>query len=94
VLDAADGAKALALLAGHRDPVDLIFSDVVMPGMRGPELANRVAETRPGTAVLLMSGYPGDVVARNGRFPTGAHFIGKPFTAAELTAKVREAIGR
>jgi len=94
VLDAADGAEALALLAGHRDPVDLVFSDVVMPGMGGPELAARVAETRPGTAVLLMSGYPGDVVARSGRFPPGAHFIGKPFTAAELTAKVREAIGR
>ena len=93
VLVAADGAEALALLAGHPDPVDLVFSDVITPEMGGVELAARVAETRPGTAVLLMSGYPGDIVAQGRTMPMGAHFIGKPFTASELIAKVHEAIG-
>lgn len=94
VFTAADGAAALALLAGHLGPVDLVVSDVIMPTLGGVELAARVREMRPGTAVLLMSGYPGDDLAHHSALPADAHYIGKPFTGNELTTKVREAIGR
>ena len=93
VITAEDGAGAEVAIAGHPASIDLVVSDVIMPGMGGAELAAHVQEKRPGTAVLLMSGYPGDILSQDQMLPPGTHFIGKPFTAAEITAKVREAIG-
>ena len=92
VLTAADGLAALAALAAHPGPVALVVTDVIMPVMGGHELARRVPETRPETRILLMSGYPGDVVLPDGMLLSGAPFLAKPFTAAEVTAKVREVL--
>ena len=94
VLTASDGAEALVLLAAHPAPVHLLLTDLVLPRIGGTEIARRVAEARPGTRILLMSGYPGDILASDGVLPAGANLIGKPFTAAELTAAVRKVLDR
>jgi two-component system, cell cycle sensor histidine kinase and response regulator CckA len=86
VLEAADGAEALRVAEQHAGRVDLLMSDVVMPGMRGPELAERLVARFPELRVVLTSGYAEDAAAL-----TGATFLQKPFTAAELAEKLREA---
>ncbi len=93
VLPASDGAEALRILASHPGSVELIVTDVIMPTMGGRELARHAAESRPRTRVLFTSGYPGDALAADGVLPRAAHFIGKPYTAAGLTAAVREVLG-
>src|SRR6185436_5653653 len=65
VLQAGDGAHALAMLEGYRDPVHLLITDVVLPKMGGRELAERVLARRPDIHVLYMSGYSDDVVLQN-----------------------------
>jgi two-component system, cell cycle sensor histidine kinase and response regulator CckA len=87
VLEAADGAEALRVAEQHAGRIDLLMSDVVMPGMRGPELAERLVARFPGLRVVLTSGYAEDAPAL-----TGATFLQKPFTAAELAEKLREAL--
>jgi two-component system cell cycle sensor histidine kinase/response regulator CckA len=92
VLTAGDGAEALAVLAARPGPVELVVTDVIMPTMGGRELARRVGEARPGTRVLFTSGYPGDILTGEGTLPPGAHFIGKPYAADDLTATVRKVL--
>jgi two-component system, cell cycle sensor histidine kinase and response regulator CckA len=89
VLDARDGEDALRLLARAALRIDLVISDLVMPRMSGRELARRVAEMRPETAVLLVSGYAGDTTAAEGPLDPAAAFLEKPFTGRELAEKVR-----
>ncbi|HKI90988.1 MAG TPA: ATP-binding protein, partial [Gaiellaceae bacterium] len=72
------------------EPWDLLLSDVVMPGMSGPELADRLVERHPDARILFTSGYSGDAVADRGALP-GA-LLEKPFTMEQLSAKVREAL--
>ncbi|MBI4519501.1 MAG: response regulator, partial [Gemmatimonadetes bacterium] len=72
--------------------VHLLVTDVVMPGMGGLTLAQRLDQTRPGMKVLYMSGYTDDVVVRHGVLDEGTSFLGKPFTVVELTRKVREVL--
>jgi DNA-binding NtrC family response regulator len=86
-----DGASALRLATDCPVPIDLLVADVSMPGMGGPELARRVRERHPGVGVLLTSGHPGDALAGEGIMEPDAHFLGKPFTAAELACAAREA---
>lgn len=93
VLEAADGPTALELTA-EECRVHLLLTDVVMPGMDGPELARRVQERCPYTAVLFMTGYSTEAVERHGVLVPGTSLIQKPFTAAELLARVRDALGR
>ncbi|MGA8619579.1 MAG: PAS domain S-box protein [Candidatus Sulfotelmatobacter sp.] len=90
VLEAGNGNAALALAAGHSDPIHLIITDVVMPGLSGHELAQQLLAARPGLKVLYLSGYA------QGAFPaTEAHkaFLQKPFTLQSLSRKVREVLG-
>ena len=69
-----------------------MLTDVVMPNMSGPELANRLAKLRPGIKVLFMSGYTDDVIVHQGVLDEGAEFIQKPFSPRELAGKVREVL--
>ena len=90
VVDARDGEEALAVLNRSSSAIDLVVTDLVMPRMSGRDLARRVAELRPETAVLLVSGYAGDTVTAEGPLEPGTAFLEKPFTGAELAAKVRD----
>ncbi len=94
VLAAASGPEALALAAGTGRPIDLLLTDVVMPGMNGHELAERLREARPGLPVLYASGYTADAIAQHGVLAPGLDLIEKPFTAAALAARVRAALDR
>jgi PAS domain S-box-containing protein len=89
VVEARDGGEALEVLSSAAGAVDLVITDLVMPRLSGRELARRVAELRPGTAVLLVSGYAGDAASANGPLEPGTAFLEKPFTAPELAEKVR-----
>ena len=92
VLGAATGEEALRLLEGHEKNVHLLLSDVVMPGMSGRQLAEQLAQTRPGMKVLYMSGYTGDTIVRHGVLEAQVSFLNKPFTAAALLRKIREVL--
>jgi signal transduction histidine kinase/CheY-like chemotaxis protein len=87
VLSARDGEHALGLLRATRDPIELLLSDVVMPGLGGHELARAARESHPGIRVLLTSGYD-DSVGDDDQFP----FLAKPFDAMALARSVRDVI--
>jgi PAS domain S-box-containing protein len=89
VLQAGDGPSALELLRRHPAPVDLLVTDVVMPGMSGPEVAQAVTAMRPGTQVLYTSGYTDSQIGHHGVLEPGIAFLQKPFSADDLTRKVR-----
>lgn len=89
VLEAGSGEEALSVAASHAGPVDLLLTDVVMPGMNGRELAARLSATRPDTRVLFMSGYTDDAILRHGVLDDASQFIGKPYTPRELKERVR-----
>ncbi|MEO5511567.1 MAG: PAS domain S-box protein [Longimicrobiales bacterium] len=92
VITAANGQEALDRLVERGTGVDLVLSDCVMPVMDGPDLADRLAISNPGTRVLLMSGYAEDMVMRQGELGEGRAFIPKPFSPNQLLLKVREVI--
>jgi len=92
VLAAGGGAEALALAGQHRGRIDLLLTDVVMPGMTGRELAERLEVVRPETRVMFMSGYTDDALGRRGLLSAGTLLLQKPFTLSKLAAMLREAL--
>jgi signal transduction histidine kinase/ActR/RegA family two-component response regulator len=94
VLEASDGAEALRLLGDHPGRIDLLLTDVVMPGMNGGELAHRMRSVRTGIRVIFMSAYSSEAVANHGVLSPGAAFLQKPFTIEELVARLRDALER
>ncbi len=92
VLGCHTPAQALQLLGLHSGPIHLLVTDMVMPGMNGRELRERVAALKPGLRCVFMSGYTADVIAHQGILDEGVHFLQKPFTSQALTSKVREAL--
>jgi signal transduction histidine kinase/ActR/RegA family two-component response regulator len=92
VLQAGDGPSALELLRRHTGEVDLLVTDVVMPGMSGPEVAGAVATMRPGTQVLYISGYTDSAIDHHGVLEPGIAYLPKPFSADELARRVREVL--
>ena len=92
VLAASRGDEALRVSDEHTGELDLVLTDVVMPGMSGREFVRKLVETRPGVRVLYMSGYTDESIARHGVLEPGTHFIAKPFTAPSLAKKVREVL--
>ena len=93
VLEASDGAAALEVAARHDGAIHLLLTDVVMPGMNGRELAQRLMAVRPETKVLYMSGYAENVIAHQGVVREGIAFLSKPLTPEGLLVKVRSALG-
>jgi PAS domain S-box-containing protein len=82
-----------ALLLCERERIDLVLTDVVMPNVGGRDLADRLETVQPGIKVLFMSGYTGNVIERHGVLEDSARFIQKPFSPAELAARVRTVLG-
>jgi len=91
VLEAANGKHACTISEQQAAPIDLLLTDVVMPGMNGPALAQRLMASRPGLKILYTSGYTGQGVGQ-GVLPEVCHFIPKPFTREDLARKIREAL--
>jgi two-component system cell cycle sensor histidine kinase/response regulator CckA len=92
VLEARHGRDALSVAQGHQQPIHLLLSDVVMPGMAAGELADQLLTQRPDLKVLFISGYTNDEVVRRGVSHKDMPFIQKPFTAEDLMRKVREVL--
>jgi PAS domain S-box-containing protein len=92
VIDAADGAVAMQIAVAHEGVIHLLLTDVVMPGINGRELAQRISEIRPNVKVLYMSGYTENVIGRNGTLDAGVRLLQKPFTLRDLKSKVREVL--
>ena len=92
VLDAADGRSAIELSARHAGEIAVLVTDVVMPGMSGRELAERLAPARPAMKVLYTSGYTDDAMVRQGVLNAGVAFLQKPFVPDSLARKVREVL--
>jgi len=92
VLAAADGREALQHSAQHEGPIHLLLTDVVMPGMSGRELADRLVRLRPEVRVLYMSGYPDDALSHHGVLEPGTALLLKPFAPHGLLQKVREVL--
>jgi len=92
VFACANAAEALVFAAAERGPIELLLTDVVMPGMNGRELAERLAATRPGLRVLFTSGYGEEVIARHGVVEPGVRLLQKPFALPQLAGLVRSAL--
>ncbi len=92
VLAANAPADALLIAQTHSGRINLLLTDIVMPRMNGRELAERLKTLQPGLKCVFMSGYPANVIARQGILEDGVHFIQKPFSMADLDAKIRAAL--
>jgi two-component system cell cycle sensor histidine kinase/response regulator CckA len=94
VLLASEGSEALRVAGEHEGPIDLLVTDLVMPGMGGREVARRLEAARPGLRVLYMSGYTEDAISHHGVLDPGLAFLQKPFLSDALLRKVREVLHR
>jgi len=94
VVCAANGPEAIACLAQAEAPMDLLLTDVVMPGMSGHELAATIKQTHPTLKVLYASGYLPDAFPERARLGPDVHFLAKPYSPSSLTAKVRDVLDR
>jgi two-component system cell cycle sensor histidine kinase/response regulator CckA len=92
VLEARHSDEALLLSEKYEGPIHLLVTDVVMPGMRGGELAERLASSRPDMKVLYVSSYTDNAIVNQGMLNPGVAFLQKPFTPANLAYKVREVL--
>ena len=90
VIEAVDGVEALEILEGSEEHIDLLITDVVMPRMGGPELAEKLREKMPNLPILFASGYTDDAIVRNGVLQTNVNFIQKPFAIDDVARKVRD----
>lgn len=92
MITAALPAEALREAEKHAEEIRLLITDIVMPGMNGRELAERVKRFLPDLKCLFMSGYPADIIANRGVLKEGVEFLQKPATLKALAAKVREVL--
>jgi PAS domain S-box-containing protein len=93
VIEASGGEEAIAVAGRHEGRIHLLLTDVVLPGMNGKELSDRLKAVRPDLKVLFTSGYTADVIAHRGVLDHGLSFLHKPYSLDELAAKVREILG-
>jgi CheY-like chemotaxis protein len=92
VLEADKGDTALKVAAAHQGRIDILISDVVMPGMSGPELCHQLVPGHPQIKVLYLSGYTEDAIVHEGVLERGTAFLQKPFSLQTLSRKVREVL--
>ncbi len=92
VLHASNGNEAIGLAGQHRGRIHLLLTDVVMPGMNGRQLAERLVSIYPGMQILYSSGYTENMIAHHGVIEEGLSFIGKPYTPQVLAMKIREVL--
>jgi DNA-binding response OmpR family regulator len=92
VLAAATGDEALDIARRHAAPIHLLLADIVLPGMSGTGLAERLKTGTPDLRVLFMSGYIDDTIIRNGVLDIDVDLISKPFTPQRLALRVREVL--
>jgi signal transduction histidine kinase/CheY-like chemotaxis protein len=92
VLIAETPGEALKMVAGQEGDIHVLLTDVVMPGMDGRQLAQRISAVKPGVKVVFMSGYTADVIAQRGVLDEGVQFLSKPFTRDDLARKMREVL--
>jgi two-component system, cell cycle sensor histidine kinase and response regulator CckA len=93
IYEAENGEEALRIAGAHPE-IDMLITDVVMPGMSGRELSTRIFATHPHTKVLYLSGYTEDAIVHEGVLEAGTAFLQKPFTLHTLARKVREMLGK
>jgi two-component system, cell cycle sensor histidine kinase and response regulator CckA len=93
VLEAKDGDNALTILDGYQGALDLLLTDVMMPGLSGAEVCDRVREGRPGLPTLFISGFYPEAVFPDHRLPEGSAFLAKPFMPEELIDAVDGLLG-
>ncbi|HZZ58130.1 MAG TPA: response regulator [Opitutaceae bacterium] len=93
VLAAGESGEAVKVFASHREDIDLLLADVVMPGLSGPRLATHLLRERPQLKVLLTSGFTDHHLAAESELPEGTQFIPKPFSGEQLVARVRLVMG-
>jgi PAS domain S-box-containing protein len=94
VLEAGDAEEALRVSTDFTEPIDVLLTDVVMPGKNGVELSREFLSLRPDVKVIFASGYTDSIILRHGVLDTGATLIPKPYRPSELAAKIREIINR
>jgi two-component system, cell cycle sensor histidine kinase and response regulator CckA len=94
VLEAKDGDDALTVLSGYHGALDLLLTDVMMPGLSGAEVCDRVREGRPGLPTLFISGFYPEAVFPDHRLPEGSAFLAKPFMPEELIDAVDALLGQ
>jgi PAS domain S-box-containing protein len=92
VMEAPDGIQGMKVAESFNGKIDILITDVAMPGMSGHELAKRVAASRPGIKILFLSGYTEDAIIHEGVLDPGTAFLQKPFTLQALARKVREVL--
>jgi CheY-like chemotaxis protein len=93
VVEACNGAEALELSASHSGRIDLLITDVIMPGMTGCDLAGKLTAVHKDLKVLYISGYAANLLAEQDALGAGMGFLHKPFTMSTLAVKVREVLG-
>jgi signal transduction histidine kinase/HAMP domain-containing protein len=91
VIEAASGGEALQVIRKHPD-IDLLFTDVVMPGISGRELVDRALEFKPDLKVLYTSGYTENAIVHHGRLDAGVNLLSKPYRASELRRRIRQTL--
>ena len=92
ILTASNGEEAVEKISSHKGRIDLLLTDVIMPGMDGKELAGMIQQKHPKIKIIYMSGYTDDAIAHYGILEEGLDFIEKPFSQKDLALKVREAV--
>jgi response regulator RpfG family c-di-GMP phosphodiesterase len=92
MLVAENGAAALRLAKEHKAEIDLLITDLIMPGMGGRDVARKIRRMRPETSVLYISGYTDTALQHSGALQRSMSFLGKPFTPEALSRKVREVL--
>jgi CheY-like chemotaxis protein len=92
VLEAPNGEEAFVLFQNYKEPIHLVLTDVVMPGMSGRELADALLNLHPELKVIYMSGYTDNSIVHHGILEKGIHYIQKPFTIERLARKIREVL--